>query len=377
MRTALALVLAAVFCAAPAFAQEDTVAANIVKATDLVLPSAPAFVLLDVNPSSITEPGFTKDLKLDLLVRGDRLAPDLAFTIKPIWLFSYQSIDASQYQAQTGFSRILSTLAVSLGTAKPDSLSRFAWALKLSLVRHDPLMDPAYIKQISDALDVSEDQLRLEAEKAAARLKARADSTKAANDPALSAAQKATAIAAAQKARADVTERADAQLQVIHQRIDRDVEEADQAYRKLNWNRPAVDVAFGHAYSYADTSLQDVDFEGLGMGAWLSASSGFGTRKWLFSSLVRLQEFENETSWFIGGNARFGNERFNAFAEVVAETGDSSAVNIAYGGEFEVPSIGKLEFGIRSRYDDDFRLRRLYPVVKVHWKLKDIGLPGM
>jgi hypothetical protein len=322
---------------------------GIAQATDLVLPAVPASALLDVNPATVTQPGFAKDMKLDLFLRGDRLAPDLAFAVKPVWMLAYGDVDVRSYREQSRLRRALATLSASVGTAKPDSLSRIAWALTLSVKRHDPLLDSTYTRLIGRTLEVTDEQQRLEGDRA---LLIRDSIANAAEIELIGAA-----------------------LEALYERVDEGTKAAEAAYRKLHWNESAIDVGFGRVLSYADTSLADVRFSGNGWGAWAAASAGFGTRSWLFTALGRIGNVDGEQTLLAGANARLGGEAVNGFAELVAErSGGTDEVSIAYGGEYRVEGIGKIEFGIRTPIEDDFTIGRVRPMVKVHWALKALPL---
>ena len=78
--------LAAVFAdATHAQSGESYDGNDIVKATDVSIPNAPAFTLLGTNPSKVVTPTFPRDFRLDLVSNGDQILPNVAVQAAPVW----------------------------------------------------------------------------------------------------------------------------------------------------------------------------------------------------------------------------------------------------------------------------------------------------
>ena len=92
---------------------------------DLRVPASPAFILLDVSPTSVERPNTPRAFALGLLSateRGDSTFPqDLAMEIAPYWWKSHPDLTFRSYyglggQKKTLGSTIVQTLAISLAT---------------------------------------------------------------------------------------------------------------------------------------------------------------------------------------------------------------------------------------------------------------------
>jgi len=69
-------------------AQEEGYAS--LKASEMVIPSSPAFALLGVNPEMVLRPSDLKSFKVDWRIKNYNLAPDLALEAQPLWHFYYK-----------------------------------------------------------------------------------------------------------------------------------------------------------------------------------------------------------------------------------------------------------------------------------------------
>lgn len=362
MRQCLRVTAVLLLAASRLEAQTDTTVAAVAKATDLIIPSAPAFVLLGANPAKVAQPGFVEDFKLDLIVGDNGLAPDIALSVKPVWTFAYDDISLPEYRARPALERVLSTLGLSVGTAEEVDQRQLAWALKLTLFRRDPLLDPEYTNRVSTALNVSGRQQQIAEERFNASIAARREiaQIRALN---ISEPEKAELIQKVEARRDSIAGSLTERLESIENTLSDSVRAIVRAYTEQHWNAPAVDVALGQVYRYTGAALDSLQFLSKELGAWVTAASGFGTRSWLFTGMVRALDV-GERQWQWGGNARYGGSRFNFFVEALAGFEGGQQREIAYGGEFRYAQDRKIEFGIRTEYGDDFALRRLVPVVK-------------
>lgn len=344
---------------------------EIVKATDLRIPSAPAFVLLGVNPASVATPGLIKDFKLDLLVNDEGLRPDIAVAARPIWTFLFRDVSRSEYVERTTLQRTLSTLGLSLGTAARDTVMSLGWAVTLNLVRRDPLLDPDYVQRVGATLDIGPRQTRLAEEFATRRvelIRARAQ----VRSSGLSAAQQQAALDSLDAVATEQLATYTVAVEGIEEELTRELVQVVENYRREHWNAPAIDAGFGRIYRYDDLSLDGLRLQETGYGAWLSGASGLNTRRWLFSAMIRhLDLMEGSGGLSVGANARYGGPTSSFFVEVLTVDGDLDNRELAYGGEFELAEGMKVEFGLRTQYRSDLSLSDLTPVVKLHWNGKE------
>lgn len=366
MRRPCALALLALALGSAASAQDA--AARIARATDLVIPTAPALTLLGANPATVVRPGFAEQYKLDLIVRDEGLVPDLALALRPVWTFFFKDVNAERYRTLSPVARALSTVAVSIGTTETDELRRMAWSVSFSPVRRDPLLDREFVRGISELLNVSDRQNEIAQRQATEEIRAQREIRQVAGDASLSEEARATRIAEI----AARLERQRGAFALEAAAIQGELTDTVQAYvaqwRQEHWNAPAIDVGAGRLYEYTAASFDSLDFRGAGFGAWVSAASGFGTDRFLLAALGQIQDVDGQTRTAIGGNVRYGGARFDAFVEYVfREVGAADRHELAYGGMLRMDDSRSIEFGLRTSYDTDFDLRGLVPVVKVNW----------
>lgn len=351
---------------APAVAQD--VASQIARSTDLGIPSSPALALLGGDPATVMRPGFVEQYKLDLILSDEGLAPDLALALRPVWTFAFRNVDATTYRTRPLLVRALSTIAVSIGTTRDDDFRRMAWSVSLSPLRRDPLMDQEYVAGISRLLNVSDRQQQIAQALATEEIRARREIEALGRNTELSEAER-LGRAAEILARLDqVRDAFNEEARQIETALTDSVKAYVEAWRQNNWNASALDVGAGRLYEYTSAALDSLDFVGAGFGAWLAASTGFGTEHWLVSAMGRVIDVGAGTRAAIGGNIRYGGARFDAFVEYVfAETGGADSHELAYGGAYRLDESRAIEFGLRTAYDTDFDLRTLVPVVKLDW----------
>jgi hypothetical protein len=351
IRRSAILVAVLISPSAPLFGQSSD---EVARATEFAVPSVPAFVLLDVNPAQVARPAFAKDFTLDLLVKDRGLAPDLALEFHPAWIFFFEDVDHQEYREMHPAIRLLSTLSLSAATAEKDERQNLAWAAKLSLISPDPLLDAAYNSAVSDALDISDEELAL--------LQELDDSLEAANTD----ADRQRLIARYQS---EIVAAEDAATELVR--------EAVSDFHRRSWNAEALDVAIGQTFRYGGETLGDLDFDASGVGAWVSGGTGLGTEHFLVTGLAKIVQLGDDEDLSIGGNVRFGASRASGFVEFVHHSpGDdlSDTRTISYGGEFRLDNERKIELGIRTGYDDDFDLRELRPIIKLDWTVGGFNL---
>jgi hypothetical protein len=369
MKARLRATLCAAFAAAaPLQANAQNQSERIARATEPSIPSSPALTLLGGDPALVTRPGFAEQYKLDLIVREDQLAPDIALALRPVWTFGFRNIDAASYRNSSVVLRALSTLTVSVGTTENEELRRMAWSVSLSPVRPDPLMDQRYLEDLSRILNVSDQQERIAQLMATEEIRVRREIDTLARDTTLSEVERLSRaseiIGRLGQRRAEFNAEARAREAALTD----SVKAAVQEWRQRNWNETAIDIGFGRLYEYETDAIDELAFQGAGFGGWIAAASGFGSDRWLLGIIGQLMDVENQTRSLVGGNIRFGGARFDAFVEYAfREVGSADLHEIAYGGAYRLDDSRGIEFGLRTSYDRDFDLRALAPVVKLNW----------
>jgi len=359
---------AAVVAAAPLQASAQNQPERIARVTEPSIPSSPALTLLGGDPALVTRPGFAEQYKLDLIVRDDQLAPDIALALRPVWTFGYGNVNAASYRNSSPILRALSTLTVSIGTASEEEQRRMAWSVSLSPVRPDPLMDQRYLDDLSRILNVSDRQQHIAEQMANAEIRARREMDAIARDTTLSEVERLGRTTEILTRLGQQRDEFNAEARAIEAELSDSVKIAVQDWRQRNWNETAIDVGFGRLYEYGTDAIDQLDFQGAGFGGWIAAASGFGTDRWLLGVMGQLMEIEDQRRSLVGGNIRYGGARFDAFIEYAfSEIGSSDGHEIAYGGGYRLDDSRSIEFGLRTSYDRDFDLRRLAPVVKLNW----------
>lgn len=351
MLTKIFTILSLVFYAHFSYGQDST---TVISATNLSISSSPVFTLLGVNPSQVTKPGFSRDFKLDLIVRDNKLVSDIAIEAQPIWIFFHENTSASDYRNKIGYlGRTLSTLNISLGTAKRDSIRSLAYSLKITLYRQkDPMADTSYTNKISPVFTNKEKKLLIQKTNIEVKISL----------PQFSDEQKQDSL------KIELNE-LEQKLQMLDEEQKKSLKEIHDNYLKENWNSSMVDLGFGRIHNYVSPSLDSLKFEDRGFGFWLNGSVGVG-KNILISGLIKIINLKENNEEFYGANLRFGNSTTNFFVEYIREIVDSEKKNtISYGGEYRIDSKKSIEFGLRTEYNNDFDLKSLIPQVKVNWNL--------
>ncbi len=105
----------------PSFGEESG-ASSVASIDELRVPASPAFVLMEVSPSSVERPSTPRALALSVLSASERsdtkLVQDLAVEFAPYWWESHSDLTFdAYYDANKGIGpTILQTLAISIGT---------------------------------------------------------------------------------------------------------------------------------------------------------------------------------------------------------------------------------------------------------------------
>lgn len=92
-------------------------------------PSAPAFVLLDIEPTAIERPTTPRALAFSLISatqQGSTLPRNYALAIAPYWLSSHPSLTFDRYYKAGIGQSILQSLSISLATSRPEDSSASA-----------------------------------------------------------------------------------------------------------------------------------------------------------------------------------------------------------------------------------------------------------
>ena len=326
---------------------------EIIKQTDFSVPSSPAFLLLDANPSQVNRPGFVKDFKFDWVFQGQGLNPNIAIEAQPIWLFFYDNVSLSEYQKQNFILRALSTTTVSLGTVDRDSVQSLAYSLKITLFNSaDPMMDNDFINRYAPTTDGMNEHQRI----------AEID-FQLARDTSLTPGQFA-----------QLTQERDSLRRVLNEMDSLENLNRKQVwidYQNQHWNASALDVGFGQVFDYSADRLDQLGLARKGTGVWVNGALGFGRQKnkWLLGGLFKLINYD-DTEYTYGLNLRYGSARLNIFAESVwLQTDENTITTFAYGGDYRLNPKVFLQVAIRTEYNEDFNLQKLLPRVNVKWAM--------
>lgn len=134
MRTKLIVVLFLVTI--KMFSQKE----DEIKITDLELPNAPAFSILDYSPTIITTPSTTQAFTLSLInsVNNSKGFPtDYALEFTPYWVFSEKKRNLSDYvirENQKSYSKLYKNLSFSLAAVKKDTIQNVSVGIRTNLI---------------------------------------------------------------------------------------------------------------------------------------------------------------------------------------------------------------------------------------------------
>lgn len=338
-------------------------ASDVAKATDLSIPVSPALTLLGVNPSLVSRPSFTRDIKVDWSFTSYRVSPNLALEAQPIWLLFYDRPDLTRYRRAGALLRTLSTLSISLATIQrgTDEQRQLAAAVKLNLFRaKDPLMEVEQFKRsYADYYLKREELLKLQRQFE--------DSLQYHSDP----VDKLQAQDEIDKLESELV-----RLKV--QQKDRN-QEIKAQYQRAFWNASCLDVAIGRVYNYNTDVLDSLRLQDSGLGGWVTGGLRVGRHGFLSGQVQYIaQEVLNPNNRVVGTRAtvgaglnfRYGSPRYNFFLEAmrdyVLEGGPQvRTFTLAYGGDLRLGSSVLLGYGIRNVITDNLVLKNLIPVASV------------
>ncbi len=353
------------------------------RSAEMSIPSAPAFALLNVNPEMVLRPSDLRSFKVDWRIKNYNLAPDLALEGQPLWHLYYKRRPFDEYVNAGLLARRLSTLSVSVGTAKIDGVNHAAYSVKMNLyAENDHISDRAIIAELAEEHDLA----MVEVQRKMDSLFIKRYET---SDP----AEKAV-----------IQEEIDA-LRVRKRAISVEAKvkyrDAIEAYQFENWNRTMLDGAFGVVYTYNNTGLDSLKVKRAGAAFWLNGSLKMGNNG-LLTGIVRYTRIIDSSNKMFGAGYRYGNARFNFFTELVYEnlgnffdptqdvvfsedeyfsdkfeedlgsgwvnfnnTGTRNRYTIAYGGDFRLSRNILLNFSLRTQFTGAMKMDRLLPVANV------------
>lgn len=362
-------------------AQQDVY--DELKNAEMSIPSAPAFAMLGVNPELVMRPSDLKSFKVDWRIKNYNLAPDLALEAQPFWHFYYKKRTFDEYAAASRFAKKLSTLSLSMGTAKIDNINHASYSIKLNLYKkNDVINDTLLLKQ-----------LRSEHRKQLQNYNAQIDSL---------------VILRYQTTDPKRKNEIDKELDVIRYEMKNIDEISRLKYRNIidqyneeHWNNTMLDAAFGSVFTYDNAGIDSLKVKRAGYALWLNGCLKMGDHG-LMSGLFRYTRIVDSSNKMFGLNFRYGSQRYNFYAEVVYEilgnyfdpnqelafdedeyfagkyiedigsgwldfnnTETKTQYTMAYGGDFKLSRNILLNFALRTQFTSDIKLTRLLPVANI------------
>ncbi len=326
------------------------------KYTNLNVPSVPAFILLDVTAAKVQQAGTTRSVKIDWTMKSYKNTPNIGIELQPLWLLYYNQGNLSRYRKASDIARKLSTISVSLGTYNQDFWRQIAYAFKINIYQgDDPLMND----------DLVESTKEYEELKSNYNFKINESSSKL-------------------KYTNDLKE-----IKILKRKIsnykdslfvvDQEQQDANRIFKenylKENWNMPSIDIGFGKLKIYDIQNIPDSSkqiFDGSGM--WICGSAGVGNRGLISGMMKYVNINEMSTKFLVGMSYRYGNPRYNLYAEysydmpndVFKPTGRAlEKSTFGFGGDFKLNSIIQLNLGMRYNLDQDFKFASLNPAANI------------
>ncbi|MBK9255410.1 MAG: hypothetical protein IPM42_07985 [Saprospiraceae bacterium] len=354
-----------------------------VKHSDISIPSAPAFALLGVNPETVLRPSDLRSFKVDWRIKNYNLAPDLALEAQPLWHFYYKKKSFDEYARASGFAKKLSTLSLSLGTAKIDGINHAAYSIKVNLFKKDdPIDDTVLLKEIGASH-----------EKQIVNINYRIDSLIVVRYESTNPSEK---------------EQCDKELELlryekvlIHENSKTKYREIIEQHNGENWNRTMLDFAFGRVYTYDNGSIDSLKVRSAGMSIWVNGCLKAG-KNGLVTGIFKYSKVFDSSNNLLGISYRYGSLKYNFYLETVYEslgnyydpnqdavfdegetlagkfaedlgsgwldfnnTSRTKQYTIAYGGDFRLSKNILLNFALRTQFSNDMKLSRLLPVANV------------
>ncbi|MCB9082123.1 MAG: hypothetical protein H6555_10475 [Lewinellaceae bacterium] len=382
MKTVMLLPCFMLFFLGYAFAQEEEFYEEL-SSSEMSIPSAPAFALLGVNPEVVLRPSDLRSFKVDWRIKNYNLAPDLALEAQPFWHLYYKNRPFNEYVNAGPLARRLSTLSLSLGTAKIDGVNHAAYSVKMNLYSENDLFsDRELIAELAREHDASMGLVQRKIDS----LSIQRFQT---NDP---------------EEKQFIQEEIDAlhfQKRTISVEAKEKYRSAIEEYQYGHWNRTMLDGAFGMVYTYDNQGLDSLKVKRAGLAFWLNGALKIG-RHGLVTGIFKFTKVIDSSNKLFGVSYRYGNPKFNFFTEVAFETlgnyfdptqeemfdegevfannfaqdlgsgwlnfnntGNRSQYTIAYGGDFRLSRNILLNFSLRTQFTGAMKMERLLPVANV------------
>jgi hypothetical protein len=328
---------------------ESSDANEIARATKFTIPSAPAFVLLDINPAKVIRPASIKDIKIDMIVKENKFVTDFAIQCNPYWLVS-DSSSLTKYLNMNSFERALTSIDFSAGMAQNDDKPKAALAIKMSLINKDPLNDSTFRGKISEKLDIGQRQMEIGQQLAELSI-----SPNIANKDSMRAALLLEALQ-------------------LESNIQKEVQRVVAEQLQSDWNSGGLDIAAGYLMNLSSASIDSAKIQSDGFGAWLNGAQKIGNRA-IAAGMAKFVSISDKINQFYGANFKYGDSQKNGFIEFTFENNDNVNIySIAYGGEYRIDATKAIEFGLRHTFDSDFSLKQLEPSIRINWNpAKSVG----
>jgi len=344
------------------------------------IPSSPAFSLLGVNPEIVTRPYDVKEFKVDWRIKNYKIAPDLALEAQPLWWAHYRNKTPKEFIKMSRLERILSTMTMSLATAKIDNVNHLAHACKFNIYKeYDPYQDFKLIESNEKARFKEIIPVDKEIEKLKEELK--------------------------EQVNKDSIEIINEEIEILEYRkkaiskltMDNFAQQATDRIQE-HWNMDMLDFAFGRVYKYDNAGIDSLNFQKAGYGIWINGAKGVG-KNGLLTGLLKMNKVGVNRNYMLGASYRFGNYKYNFFAELVRTKmnniedngfleeeqfanlraddigsawyqfaeGDESNVTwtMSYGGDFKLSRNILLNFALRTELKGDFSFTRFLPVANI------------
>ncbi|HMQ07236.1 MAG TPA: hypothetical protein PKC30_08040 [Saprospiraceae bacterium] len=362
-------------------AQEDWY--DLIKDTEMSIPSSPAFAIMGVNPEMVLRPSDIRSFKVDWRIKNYNLAPDLAIEGQPLWHLLYKKRSWQELGNLSDWEKRLSSLSISLGNAKVDGINHAAWSVKLNLYKSE---DHLFNKELLSEMQSEHNQLFLEMNMELDTL--RIQRNRADND------QEKTVLD-------HQIERKQYEIKSLNHVLKERYRMRMEEYELRHWNRTMVDGAFGMVYTYDNAAIDSLKVRNAGYAMWINGAFQTGQHS-MVTTMLRYTGINDRSNIAFGGSFRYGGPKFNFYLEAVYErlgnyfdssldnpftekevfagkfeqdigngwlhynsTGSITQYTIAYGGDFRLTRNILLNFALRSQFSNDFSLTRFIPVANI------------